>query len=125
MRERENRLLFLQIMDGPGTITWEEFVENARQFLALSDKLSDGWEFRGDQDIPGQAYLVRKAVCFLPDDSILRNGEATDDNDNNDDDIEEFQARFQEDPYEAPSAAETPFITEHHILWSISPALIQ
>lgn len=71
------------------------------------------------QDIPGQAYLVRKAVCFLPDDSILRNGEATDDNDNNDD-IEEFQARFQEDPYEAPSAAETPFITEHHILWSMS-----
>lgn len=36
-------------MDGPGTITWEEFVENARQFLALSDQQSDGWEFRGDQ----------------------------------------------------------------------------
>ncbi|XP_014474214.1 PREDICTED: ubiquitin-like-conjugating enzyme ATG10 isoform X2 [Dinoponera quadriceps] len=104
-------------MDGPGTVTWEEFVENAGKFLAVSDKLSDGWEFRGDKDIPGQAYLVRKTVCFLPDDSIWRNDEAADDNDG---DIEEFHARFQEDPHEAPSVAETPFITEHHILWSMS-----
>lgn len=74
------------------------------------------------QDIPGQAYLVRKAVCFLPDDSILRNTEATSNNDNNDsdEDIWEFHARFQKDPYEAPSVAERPFITEHHILWSMS-----
>jgi len=36
-------------MDGPGTVTWEEFLENAERFLAVSDKISDGWELRGDK----------------------------------------------------------------------------
>jgi len=39
-------------MDGPGTITWEEFLENAERFLAVSNKLSDGWELHGDKVHP-------------------------------------------------------------------------
>lgn len=42
-------LVFSTTMDGPGTVTWEEFVENAEKFLAVSDKLSDGWELHGDK----------------------------------------------------------------------------
>ncbi|KAL6431164.1 hypothetical protein ACFW04_007108 [Cataglyphis niger] len=61
-------------MDGPGTITWEEFLENAKSFLVVSNKISDGWELRGNK----------------------------------------------EDSHEACSTIETPFITEHHILWSMS-----
>lgn len=36
-------------MDGPGTITWEEFLEDAKRLLVVSDRISDGWEFRGDK----------------------------------------------------------------------------
>lgn len=36
-------------MDGPGTVTWEEFLENAERFLVISDKISDGWELRGNK----------------------------------------------------------------------------
>lgn len=36
-------------MDGSGTITWEEFLEDAERFLVVSDRISDGWEFRGDK----------------------------------------------------------------------------
>lgn len=36
-------------MDGPGTVTWEEFLENAERFLVISDKISDAWELRGDK----------------------------------------------------------------------------
>lgn len=28
--------------------------------------------------------------------------------------------RFRQDPHEAASTSETPFILEHHVLWSIS-----
>lgn len=36
-------------MDGPGTITWEEFLEDAEKFIFVSDRMSDGWELRGDK----------------------------------------------------------------------------
>lgn len=36
-------------MDGPGTVTWEEFLENAERFLVVSDEISDGWQFHGDK----------------------------------------------------------------------------
>lgn len=36
-------------MDGPGTITWEEFVANAEKLLELSKEISDHWEFPGDK----------------------------------------------------------------------------
>ncbi|XP_070512321.1 ubiquitin-like-conjugating enzyme ATG10 [Cardiocondyla obscurior] len=101
----------LEPMDGPGTLTWEEFLDNAERFLATSDEMSDGWELRGDKDIPGQAYLVRRVKYFVPSNSIA--GE-------DDDDAEEFDVKLREDPHEAPTAGEAPFITEHHILWSIS-----
>lgn len=39
-------------MDGPGTVTWEEFLENAQQFLVVSDKISDGWKFHGNKVHP-------------------------------------------------------------------------
>lgn len=106
-------------MDGPGTITWEEFLENAERFLVVSNKLSDGWGLHGDKDIPGQAYLVRRAKHFIPCDSTAReDGSAADDGD---DDPEEFHVNFREDPHEAaPSTSETPLVVEHHILWSMS-----
>lgn len=36
-------------MNGPGTITWEEFLENAERFLVVSNRISDGWELRGNK----------------------------------------------------------------------------
>ncbi|XP_072762455.1 ubiquitin-like-conjugating enzyme ATG10 isoform X2 [Anoplolepis gracilipes] len=102
-------------MDGPGTITWEEFLEDAEKFLVVSDRISDGWEFRGDKGIPGQAYLFRRTKCFVPNESIMRN-----DDESTGIDDEEFHVKFQEDPHEARSTLETPFITEHHILWSMN-----
>ncbi|XP_011171715.1 ubiquitin-like-conjugating enzyme ATG10 isoform X3 [Solenopsis invicta] len=105
-------------MDGPGTVTWEEFLENAERFLVVSDKISDRWKLYGDKDIPGQAYLARRTKCFVPSESIVRKEGST--YDDGDDDAEEFQVKFREDPHEATSASEIPFIIEHHILWSIS-----
>lgn len=102
-------------MDGPGTVTWEEFLENAERFLVISDKISDGWELRGNKDIPGQAYLVRRAKHFVSSDLTMEKDESTSDND-----AEEFHMKFREDPHEATSTNETPFVIEHHILWSVS-----
>ena len=68
------------------------------------------------QDIPGQAYLVRRAKYFVPSDATARKDCLTDD----DNDTQEFHVRFRQDPHEAVSTSETPFIIEHHILWSIS-----
>ncbi|XP_020282847.1 ubiquitin-like-conjugating enzyme ATG10 isoform X2 [Pseudomyrmex gracilis] len=115
------RMISVVLMDGPGTVTWEEFLENAQHFLVVSDEISDGWKFHGNKDIPGQAYLVRKAKCFVSCDtaySAARNDESTGFfNDN----TEEFYVKFQNDPHEAPSTDETsPLIIEHHILWSMS-----
>ncbi|XP_011869871.1 PREDICTED: ubiquitin-like-conjugating enzyme ATG10 [Vollenhovia emeryi] len=101
-------------MDGPGTVTWEEFLENAERFLVVSDKISDGWELRGDKDVPGQAYLVRRAKCFVPSDSTAGEDEACGD------DADEFHVKLREDPHEAPSASERPLVVEHHVLWSLS-----
>ncbi|KAG5346976.1 ATG10 enzyme, partial [Acromyrmex charruanus] len=103
-------------MDGPGTVTWEEFLENAERFLVVSDKISDGWKLYGDKDIPGQAYLVKRAKCFVPSDTTARKDCSTDD----DNDTQELQVRFRQDLHEAVSTSEMPFIIEHHILWSIS-----
>lgn len=36
-------------MDGSGTITWEEFLENAEEFINLSNQISDGWELHGNK----------------------------------------------------------------------------
>ena len=36
-------------MDGPGTITWDEFLENAERFVEMSNQISDGWKLRGDK----------------------------------------------------------------------------
>lgn len=40
---------YLIWMDGPGTITWEEFFENAKSFARVSDEIFDSWELRGDK----------------------------------------------------------------------------
>ncbi|XP_050454046.1 ubiquitin-like-conjugating enzyme ATG10 isoform X2 [Cataglyphis hispanica] len=100
-------------MDGPGTITWEEFLENAKRFLVVSNKISDGWELRGNKHIPGEAYLFRRTKSFESSDSAMRDDKSTDND-------EELHVKFQEDPHEACSTIETPFITEHHILWSMN-----
>lgn len=36
-------------MDGPGTITWDEFIENAERFVEMSSEISDRWELRGNK----------------------------------------------------------------------------
>ena len=36
-------------MDGTGTITWEEFIENAENIVNLSNKISDHWQLIGDK----------------------------------------------------------------------------
>ncbi|XP_076648298.1 autophagy-related 10 [Halictus rubicundus] len=101
-------------MDGPGTLTWEEFIENAISLIELSNKICDGWELRGKKDVPGEAYLVRQKKLFFPEnDSMLKS------NDTEEDDLN-FELTLTEDPFEAPSTIEKPFVTEHHVLWSMS-----
>lgn len=36
-------------MEGPGTITWDEFLKNAESFVRVSDVISDCWELHGDK----------------------------------------------------------------------------
>ncbi|KAH0540346.1 ubiquitin-like-conjugating enzyme ATG10 [Cotesia glomerata] len=109
-------------MDGPGTITWEEFVENAKSFARVSDEILDSWELRGDKDVPAQAYLARRVKTFVTRDYLdyQDNVESTKklikkDGLNDDDDLNAV-----DDPFEAKNNLEVPFITEHHILWSMS-----
>ncbi|XP_036149621.1 ubiquitin-like-conjugating enzyme ATG10 [Monomorium pharaonis] len=114
-------LVYLLPMDGPGTITWEEFLEDAEKFLVVSDKISDRWKLHGDKDIPGQAYLARRTKYFIPSESSIARKDGSTSKDDDDADAGEFHVNFREDPHEAASSAsETPFIIEHHILWSIS-----
>ena len=103
-------------MDGPGTITWEEFVENAESFTQMSSQFSDGWELRGNKNIPGKAYIVRQrkqfisSVSELNDYSTSKNNEFTDD----------LNFILKQDPFEASSSIDIPLVTEHHVLWSMS-----
>lgn len=94
-------------MDGPGTISWDEFLENARSFVAFSDKISDGWQLLGEQEVPAQAYLVRQRKNFIPN-KMDTDGSS---------DVENWTEKLCEDPYEASPANERPLIVEHHILW--------
>ncbi|XP_076671076.1 autophagy-related 10 [Andrena cerasifolii] len=103
-------------MDGAGTITWEEFIENAKNFVEMSCKISDGWELRGNQDLPGQAYVARQKKRFISAGSELTHHSMLESNDRNDD--LNFELRL--DPFEAASVIEKPLVTEHHVLWSMS-----
>ncbi|XP_076393634.1 autophagy-related 10 isoform X2 [Megachile rotundata] len=98
-------------MDGLGTITWDEFLENAESFVQMSNELSDGWELRGNKDIPGEAYIVRQRKQFTSalDCKASENNEFTD-----------LNFVLGEDPFEATSPIEKPLVTEHHVLWSMS-----
>lgn len=51
-------------MDGPGTVTWEEFLENAERLLVVSDKISDGWKLYGDKvhRVPS-SHLYARITC--------------------------------------------------------------
>ncbi|XP_043283294.1 ubiquitin-like-conjugating enzyme ATG10 [Venturia canescens] len=109
-------------MDGPGTMSWEEFVENAESFVRVSDEISDGWELRGEKSIPGEAYLYRQIKTFVPCDYLeefpeidakinVKKAMGSD----------EFMEREVEgDPYEATCQTEQPLVTEHHVLWHMS-----
>ncbi|XP_078047422.1 autophagy-related 10 [Augochlora pura] len=98
-------------MDGPGTITWEEFIENAENFLEISNRISDGWELRGNKDVAGGAYLFRQRKHLFPANcSIFKSNDTEDD----------LNFELTDDPFEAPSTIEKPFVTEHHIVWSMS-----
>ncbi|XP_057324551.1 ubiquitin-like-conjugating enzyme ATG10 [Microplitis mediator] len=109
-------------MDGPGTITWEEFFENAKSFARVSDEIFDSWELRGDKDVPAQAYLVRRVKTFVSRDYLnckdnvdfKKNLIKTNGDDDNDD------GDIYDDPFEAKNNLDVPFITEHHVLWSMS-----
>ncbi|XP_053998516.1 ubiquitin-like-conjugating enzyme ATG10 [Hylaeus anthracinus] len=114
--ETSNSTIAQISMDGPGTITWDEYLENAEIFLQMSDRISDGWEFRGDKDVPGGAYIVRRKKHFLPADNDL-NYCSVHKNNNVDDDL---KFELQQDPFEGSSAIEKPLVKEHHILWSMS-----
>nr|XP_033342655.1 ubiquitin-like-conjugating enzyme ATG10 [Megalopta genalis]XP_033342656.1 ubiquitin-like-conjugating enzyme ATG10 [Megalopta genalis]XP_033342657.1 ubiquitin-like-conjugating enzyme ATG10 [Megalopta genalis]XP_033342658.1 ubiquitin-like-conjugating enzyme ATG10 [Megalopta genalis]XP_033342659.1 ubiquitin-like-conjugating enzyme ATG10 [Megalopta genalis]XP_033342660.1 ubiquitin-like-conjugating enzyme ATG10 [Megalopta genalis] len=98
-------------MDGPGTITWEEFIESAENFLEISNRVSDGWELRGNKDVSGEAYLFRQRKHMFPGNySIFQSNDTEDD----------LNFELTDDPFEAPSTIQKPFVTEHHIVWSMS-----
>ncbi|KAK2583811.1 hypothetical protein KPH14_009709 [Odynerus spinipes] len=97
-------------MDGPGTISWDEFLENAKSFVTISDQISDGWQLRGEQEVPAQAYLVRQKKHFILNETTAENSS----------DTENWAEQLCKDPYEAPTPNERPLVVEHHILWSMS-----
>ncbi|XP_051167535.1 ubiquitin-like-conjugating enzyme ATG10 isoform X2 [Leptopilina boulardi] len=104
-------------MDGPGTMTWEEFVENAESIIEISNSIDDHWQFEGDKNIPGQGYLLRREKTFISIDILSSESwtKAEEDLSN------ELCLKLREDPFEAPSIAfERPLVKEHHILWSMS-----
>ncbi|XP_076169025.1 autophagy-related 10 isoform X2 [Ptiloglossa arizonensis] len=103
-------------MDGPGTITWEEFLENTENFIQMSNRISDGWELKGNKNVPGEAYIVRQRKYFIPADNDLTYYSVHE----NDDIDDNLNFELQQDPFEAPSTIEIPLVKEHHILWSMS-----
>ncbi|KAL7290196.1 hypothetical protein TKK_0015905 [Trichogramma kaykai] len=100
-------------MDGPGTVTWEEFVKNAEDMIKVSARISDGWEFLGEMDVPGEAYLKRVEKHMLPSNhSIFL-----------DDTSLENEDEVEKDPFEFDTGGNEklrPLIIEHNILWSES-----
>lgn len=108
-------------MDGPGTLTWEEFVNDAENLVRLSDKILDHWKFLGDKTQPGQAYLVRQEKLFVPIDYPIDDVLKTENEEKKkkeEDWHKEFDAKV--DLFESSSCMERPLIIEHHILWSLS-----
>ncbi|XP_044016839.1 uncharacterized protein LOC122858172 isoform X3 [Aphidius gifuensis] len=99
-------------MEGPGTITWEEFLNDAEKFLQVSNNISDCWEIRGDKKEPGQAYLFHEEKIFISSDKVSMLNSKTD----------EIYKNYENviDPFEAPSCNDSPLIIQHHILWSLS-----
>ncbi|XP_012282214.1 ubiquitin-like-conjugating enzyme ATG10 isoform X2 [Orussus abietinus] len=98
-------------MDGPGTITWEEFLADAEDLVRLSDEISDRWELRGDKTLPGRAYLARRTKTFVSSDFLV---------DERADEFESIVPEPTSDPFEATSVVQRPLVTEHHVLWSMS-----
>ncbi|KAJ8665254.1 hypothetical protein QAD02_006916 [Eretmocerus hayati] len=109
-------------MDGPGTITWEEFIKSAEDIVKLSNKISDHWQIVGNKEIPGQAYLARQEKIFVPVDYLADEPERGNRDECDDRRDEEWSEKLDTstDPYEAFCAKERPLIIEHHILWSMS-----
>ncbi|XP_033315678.1 ubiquitin-like-conjugating enzyme ATG10 [Bombus bifarius] len=103
-------------MDGPGTITWDEFLENAERFVEMSSEISDRWELRGNKDVPGEAYIVHQERQYICSNSNLNDYSTPENNDSADD----FDFVLKEDPFEATCPIEKPLVTEHHVLWSMS-----
>ncbi|XP_011304895.1 ubiquitin-like-conjugating enzyme ATG10 [Fopius arisanus] len=99
-------------MDGPGTLSWDEFLIDAKSLVRVSNEISDSWELRGDERAPGQAYLCRKAKTFISSNlasalsGIYPQG------------LENY--KIVDDPFEAKKVEDCPMCTEHHVLWSMS-----
>ncbi|XP_011496604.1 PREDICTED: ubiquitin-like-conjugating enzyme ATG10 [Ceratosolen solmsi marchali] len=112
-------------MEGPDTITWEEFVANAEELVSVSDRLADHWLFLGDKKIPGQAYLLHQEKMLVPIDYLTNDDSSSDVEDIVDSKADEWSTKFDicMDPFEAPCAKERPLVTEHHVLWSMSYAV--
>lgn len=71
------------------------------------------------QSIPGQAYLCRRVKTFVSSD-YLANDEKINNSEARKNEEEEMDRCDINDPFEANSESEQPFVTEHHILWSMS-----
>lgn len=48
------------------TLTYEEFLVAAKDFIKISDKLNDGWELIGDgyDEKPNSAYLKKQCLVY-------------------------------------------------------------
>ncbi|CAL7940037.1 unnamed protein product [Xylocopa violacea] len=103
-------------MDGPGTITWDEFLANAESFVELSNQISDGWELRGNKNVPGEAYVARQRKQYISSSNNTDNYLTLANSDSDDD----FNFELKLDPFEATCPNEKPLVTEHHVLWSMS-----
>lgn len=57
-------------MEGPGTITWENFVHDAEMIVQLSDEISDDWKLVGDKVF--LTYQTFKSIKSTLNTKILR-----------------------------------------------------
>ncbi|KAK3908973.1 Ubiquitin-like-conjugating enzyme ATG10 [Frankliniella fusca] len=100
------------------TISWEDFLSNMVDFMALSDEIGDSWMWQGDKKILGGAYLMKKVKLQMP---------RTFDHHEEDCKIEHHEYMHLQDIQETENILVHPqtyteCIWEYHILYSISYA---
>ena len=104
----------------PGTLTEEEFKEQCRQFVKVSDSLGDGWEIRQDG---GDIYLVKNTKQAVQFRSSVENNES--EKDDEDDGVslsepEEEDVALSADEVPPDPSLSSLVLFEYHVVYKDS-----